>query len=229
MTMPIDSRPLVPTQLVLGLATLVLGLVFLADSAGMLSADSGLALWPLGIVVAGIIVVLQPDTANRIVGTVLLIAGMWLVLNNIGVWTYSFWRTWPYLLIILGAGMVYRARGLRARDGLEHITGFAFLDTVARTAGARFTGGEFSAVAGDCDIDLRQATTGGENAVTVIDAFALFGCITLTVPTGWDVDNRVVPMFGRAAAPPASSGSGPSVVVHGSAIFGRVFVVTASS
>ena len=67
-----NTRPLVPPQLVLGIVTFILGAVFLADSAGMLSAESAMALWPIGLVALGLIVVLQPDDANRLVGAVLI-------------------------------------------------------------------------------------------------------------------------------------------------------------
>ena len=156
--MPTDNRPLVPPQLVLGMVILLLGLVFLADSADILRADSALSAWPVGLVAVGLIVVLQPDAANRLVGAVLLIAGVWLLLNNVGLWTYSFWRTWPYLLVIFGAWMLYRVRRMREREA-STVTGFAFLNSITRQAtSAPLEAGEFSAVGGECHIDLSKAT-----------------------------------------------------------------------
>jgi hypothetical protein len=130
--MPSANRPLVPPRLVLGMVTFVLGALFLADSADLLRADSALAFWPVALLALGLVVVLQPDPANRIVGALLLIAGVWLLLNAVGIWRYRFWQTWPYLLIVFGAWMIYRVYQLREkarRDGW--VTGFAFLNSVA--------------------------------------------------------------------------------------------------
>jgi len=220
MTVSAASAPLVPGRLVLGLVALMLGVVFLADGAGLLGADSAFALWPVAVVVVGLVVVLQPDTANRVVGAVLLLAGVWLLLNSLGVWSYGFWRTWPYLLVIFGAWMIYRVRGMRQREA-----GFAFLDLVERQAtGARFSSGELSAVLGSCRLDLRQVTLAEGIDRPVVDAFALFGTIEVQVPADWNVENRVVPLLGRVATPTPSAGAGPTVVVQGSVIGGRISV-----
>src|SRR4029453_17479953 len=224
-----DTRPLVPPQLVLGLVTFILGAVFLADSAGMLNAESPVSLWPIALVALGLIVVLQPDNANRLVGAVLIIAGVWLLLNNIGLWSYSFWRTWPYLLVIFGAWMLYRVRRMRGWERDSRGAGFAFLNSLTRRAASgRFEAGEFSAVAGECDIDLGDVTIADGNAETVIDAFVLFGRMTLRVPAGWRVATRILPLRGRVdPVPPPAGAIGPTVVVQGSAICSKVSVAAA--
>jgi predicted membrane protein len=246
MTMATNSTPLVPARLVLGLVVLLLGLVFLADGAGLLSADSALALWPVGLVALGLVVVWQPDIGNRFVGAVLLIAGVWLLLNTVGVWSYRFWHTWPYLLVAFGAWMIYRVRGMREREGpdgrvsgshgrfdrpttdADYVAGFAFLDRVTRQAtSARFQSGEVTAVFGTCAIDLSRVTAAEQNGRTVIDTFALFGRIQLDVPAGWNVENRVLPLLGRADMPQPSVANGPTVVIQGPAIGGSVSVAAA--
>lgn len=221
--MPRPDGPVMPARLVLGLITLVLGLVFLADGAGLLRADSLLDVWPIALIAIGLIVVLQPDMANRVVGAVLLIAGVWLLLNQLGVWSYGFWRTWPYLLMVFGAWMLYRVREMREWEVPgSRLSGFAFLDRVSRLSASGLDGGDFSAVAGDCAVDLSRATPiGGQDIV--IDAFALFGRIELRVPESWNVDNRVLPLIGQVHVPPPVAG-GPTIVVQGSAIGGRVSV-----
>lgn len=237
MTVSAASAPLVPARLVLGLVALLLGVVFLADGAGLLGAESAFALWPVAVVVVGLVVVLQPDTANRVVGAVLLVAGVWLLLNALGVWSYGFWRTWPYLLVIVGAWMIYRVRGMRQREGdrqfdtattdADDVAGFAFLDLVDRQAtSARFHSGELSAVLGSCRLDLRRVTLAEGLHRPIVETFALFGTIELQVPAGWNVDNRVVPLLGRVATPAPPAGAGPTVVIQGSVIGGRISVAS---
>jgi hypothetical protein len=222
-----DTRPLVPARLVVGMVALVLGLLFLADSADLLNADSALAFWPVGLVGVGLVVVLQPDPANRLVGAVLITAGVWLLLNNVGVWSYPFLRTWPYLLIIVGVWVLYRVRRLRAWDGPYRAAGFAFLNSTAeRVASATFKAGEFSAVGGACHVDLSAVATNGPGAV--VDVFAVFGHIQLLVPAGWQVDNRVLPLLARVGVPTESTATGPVVIVRGSAICGTISVAAAN-
>jgi hypothetical protein len=236
MTASVARGPVVPWRLVLGLAVLAIGMVFLADGAGLLNADSALAAWPLAVIVLGVIVILQPDTANHAVGAVLLLAGVWLLLDNLGVWSYPFWRTWPYLLILVGGWMIFRVRRMRQREaaarlegsasGGDYVAGFAFLDHVHRDATAgHLRHGEVSAVLGSCRLDLGGAT-GDPAHQTVVDAFALFGTIQVQVPAGWNVDARVLPLLGRVESP-APAAAGPTVVIQGSVIGGRVSVAVA--
>jgi predicted membrane protein len=227
--MPNDARPLVPPRLVLGLVTVVIGALLLADSIDLLRADSALALWPVGVLALGLVVVLQPDTATRMAGAVLLVAGIWLLLNAVGVWSYRFWHTWPYLLIAFGAWMLYRVRSMHERERVDDsITGFAFLNRVDRTA-TRARSGDFSAVGGECRIDLRTALLGEGRAAVIIDAFALFGRIDLHVPAGCRVESRVLPLLGRVdGVPEQPTATGPVVVVQGAVICGRISVAAAS-
>jgi predicted membrane protein len=223
--MPSANRPLVPPRLVLGMVTFVLGALFLADGANLLRADSALAFWPVALLALGLVVALQPDPANRIVGALLLIAGVWLLLNAVGIWSYRFWQTWPYLLIVFGAWMIYRVYQLREkarRDGW--VTGFAFLNSVATPGpGAPVAAGEVSAVAGECAIDLRSAQMG--ESPLIVDVFALFGRITVLVPSGWRVETRVLPLLGRVTdTPQIPAGAAPTIVVQGSAICSSVEV-----
>jgi predicted membrane protein len=219
-----DNRPFLPLRLVLGIVTFLVGALFVADAADLLRADSALAFWPVGLVALGLVVVLQPDTGNRLLGAVLLVAGVWLLLNAIGVWTYRFWATWPYLLMLFGAWMLYRANRMRTqatRDGW--VTGFAFLNSVERQeSSAPLAAGDVSAVAGECAIDLRGAQAA--HAVTVIDVFALFGRIVLHVPAGWQVETRILPLAGSVDALRSPGAGGPTVVVQGSTICGRVAI-----
>ena len=244
MTAP-AAAPLVPRGLIPGVVILLVGGVFLADSLGMLDAQTGWAMWPVAVIVAGIIVRLQPGIANRITGIILILAGVWLLLNELGVWSYSFWKTWPALLILLGAWMRYRtwhlrqlAGGAAGYDGsvtaAEHLGAFVFLSRVIRsTAGQRLLSGEFSVIMGDCGVDISNVTPGLEPVV--IDVLALAGRITIAVPAQWSVQLRVVPLAGRASDTHGSTGvipasvGAPTVIVQGTAILAIVEVVAADS
>jgi hypothetical protein len=59
-----------------------------------------------------------------------------------------------------------------------------------------FRHADLTAVMGGIELDLRQAGTGGGEAV--IDVFVMWGGIEITVPPDWAVSNQVVPIMGGA-------------------------------
>ena len=224
--------PLVPRGLMAGIAIVLVGAVLLADSQGMLDAHSGWALWPVAVIVAGIAVRLQPGIADRVAGGVLLVAGIWLLFNELGLWTYAFWRIWPLILILLGAWMQYRTWQMRRLAGSGHAGAFAFLSqTSSRANGQLLRDVELSAIAADCTFDLRDAMRSSDPIV--VDAFVIGGRIRVGVPGDWIVELRVLPLPGRvtdARAPePGSVDARIDVVVRGTAIAGVVEVITSAA
>lgn len=246
--MAADTRPLVPTKLILGVLTLMAGSLLLADSIGMLRAGSAWTMWPLAVIVLGLVVRLQPGTANQVTGIILLVGGFWLLFNELGVWTYLLVDAWPLILISFGAWMLYRtdqirqiAGGKEGYDrpitGAENVGAFAFLAQIDRkTAGQRLRTGEMSAVLGDCSFDFTDAGRGA--GPIVVDAFALIGRIRIIVPDDWVVHQRVLTLLGRASdtrddAADGEMASGDGVdapvdlLVRGTAILGGVEVAPA--
>lgn len=238
------ASPVVQPRLVLGILVFLIGGVLLADQLGLVSAESATALWPVGVIALGLVMALQPDATNRLTGAVLLVGGVWLLCNALGWWSYSFWRTWPYLLVIFGAWLLYRVQLLRDREGpagrppgalgrfdarvtdAPTVGALAFLNEVERVATApAFERGDFHAVLGSCDIDLGQAKSAG---VASVDALALMGRLVIAVPVGWHVESRLLPLLGRVDnACGGAADATPTMVVRGAAILGRVEIVTA--
>jgi predicted membrane protein len=215
--------------LLIGVTIVLLGLVFLADGLGMLDAHSGWALWPIVVIVAGVAVRLQPGVADRIAGAVLIVAGIWLLFNEIGIWAYSFWRTWPLILMLLGGWIAYGTWHMRLA-GTGQAGVFAFLSQVDDGAGGRLRGIELSAVAGECTFDLGGAIRGDEPII--VDAFTVGGRIRVAVPEDWAIELRVLPLLGKATD--ARDGSGGSdrtvdVVIRGTAIVGVVEVIASTA
>jgi hypothetical protein len=237
-TLAADTQPLVPRGLILGVVIVVVGAVFLADSLGMLDAQSGWAMWPLAVIVAGLIVRLQPGTANDVTGVILLIAGVWLLFNELGIWTYALWRTWPLVLILLGTWMLYRTRHMRQRAGgpegydqprtaAQHVGAFVFLSRIARqTMGQQLRSGEITVLGGECAFDVTDVARGADPVV--IDAFVIAGRIRITVPPGWVVRQRVLPLLGRVSddEPAAAIGMPIDLLIQGTAILGAIDVMT---
>lgn len=252
-TMAADAKPLVPPALLLGVLAFFGGAIFLADGLGLLDARSGWAMWPVAVILLGVVVWLQPGTDSRATGIILAVAGIWLLFNAIGWWSYSFWDAWPVILILLGAWMFHRTTELRRKAGgadgydapttaAEHVGAFAFLSQVhRRTTGQHLRTGEVIAIAGDCQFDFREAARGTEPIV--VDVLVIAGRAAFTVPDDWVVDLRVLPVLGKAwdgrgddgayggDAAGAATGAGGEASVdligHGTAMLGRVEVASA--
>jgi hypothetical protein len=103
------------------------------------------------------------------------------------------------------------------------ITVFAILGGVERRIRSEiFRGADLTAIMGGCELDLREAQMGGDEAQ--VSAFALWGGIEIRVPKDWTVVNESTALMGGvedATRPPRGSGR-PRVVVRGFALMGGI-------
>lgn len=232
--MTAERRFSLAPRLVIGVAVIALGVVFLLDELDRLDADELLRFWPLALVALGLSWFVEArELAGRLMGSVAMIAGAWFLADNLG-WVSSnpfvlLRYFWPALLVTVGGALVWRSlRGPRPRvDGVaesDRVNAFALLSGVEITnVSQAFAGGQATAIMGGCEIDLRQAKIAGEEAV--IEVFAIWGGIDIKVPGDWLVVGKVMPILGgfeSKAASPAPGG--PRLVVSGTAIMGGVEV-----
>ena len=107
-------------------------------------------------------------------------------------------------------------------DAGSWIKAAAILGSSSRGSNSRdFRGGDATAVLGGCELNLRQATIAGNEAV--IDVFAFWGGIDIRVPEDWSVVVHATPLLGgvsdqtrRPAVP------GKQLVVKGLVVMGGV-------
>ena len=174
--MPTGVRANAP-HVVIGLCVMALGVALVLDRLGVVAAEQVLRFWPIGLILFGASIMWQaiaaaPDgTVNGRRQDIPIGPAIWLVLLGL-FFTHAFER-----------------RGSAERsDNSENVKVFALMSGDQRTsAGARFRGGEMTALMGGARLDLRGATLApGESAV--IDVFTLMGGATLMVPKGWTVD-----------------------------------------
>jgi predicted membrane protein len=212
------------SSLLFGSLLTLFGVVLLLDNLGYIDANDILRFWPIVLVLIGAFrVVRSEDTGGKVVGLMIAIVGLWLLLTNFEVISLSFSSLWPLLLIGLGILLLVRASRADlpvAGDGGETLNAFALLGGVNRTGASKdFRGGKLTAIMGGCQIDLRNAEMKADSAV--IDVFALWGGIELTVPSGWTVESTVTPILGgvedKTAHPPAG---GRKLVVTGTVVMG---------
>nr|WP_315396101.1 DUF5668 domain-containing protein [uncultured Duganella sp.] len=223
------------SQMAIGVAVIVIGLLFLVDNLGWVDLDVRRHLWPTALIFFGILKLLQTSTSSgRLIGGGLIAAGCLTILRQTG-WIDIEWRSlWPLLLIGFGLSVVFKStsgRPVFKQGGAVPDNEFdqASVDITAfmgafkrRITTADFRGGEITALMGGCDLDLRQSSINGE---AVLNVFSLFGGVTIKVPVDWTVVLQGTPIMGgfeEKTVPPAAAGK--VLYVRGYAIMGGLEV-----
>lgn len=217
-------------HLMFGLLIILIGVVFTLDNLDIVAADRFLPYWPAGLILIGAAKLWQVRSGHGspIGGVLFVIAGTWMLLHTLDMVDVSIISFWPLLLVFAGGVVVWhsvrgpRLRGEAANDAV--VNAIAILSGVQRASSARnFRGGEMTAFMGGCAIDLRQAAINGE---AVIDVFAMWGGIEISVPENWTVIDRVTPIMGGVEDSTRASGHGQghTLIVRGVVVMGGIEV-----
>jgi hypothetical protein len=100
----------VTPRLVLGLALMAFGTLFLLDELRIVDFDDIFRWWPVIPVAVGLTMIARPaGTASRAFGTLLAVFGVWQLLYDFDFIDFEFWDAWPLLLIGAGAWVVWRS------------------------------------------------------------------------------------------------------------------------
>jgi predicted membrane protein len=216
------------SRLFAGLVILTLGLLALLDNFGIVHIDSIWRFWPLVLVAVGLAKLIGPrGFQTHFGGFILLIVGVWLLLENIGVWHHSLIEIWPVFVVLIGVRLIWGGMGRipqsSSQDATSRVTPFAMLGGNEQQSSSQdFRGGAANAILGGCKVDLRQASI--KEGPAILDAFALWGGVEIFVPRSWNIVVRGTPILGgfedKTAAP--TEGGGPTLIVTGAAIMGGV-------
>ncbi|HTD06796.1 LiaI-LiaF-like domain-containing protein [Undibacterium sp.] len=226
------SRDHNQNRIFIGGFIILVGALALLDNLGIVDTRAVLSFWPLAFVALGSMKLYQARHAGSyVVGAVLVMAGILLTLQHMGL-IYFRWRDWwPAVLIVAGIMVVSRGmfgRRGRRRDGVQSLAGDnSTIDVVAVMSGHNlkndtqdFRGGDIVAVMGGVELDLRQASMQSE---AVISVFAMWGGIVIKVPTDWSVVMNGTPILaGMDDKTVPSMSAGKRLVIEGEAIMGGV-------
>jgi predicted membrane protein len=224
--------PVFTPRLVAGLFIAAAGALLAADRFGLIDARPFWEYWPLLLIGIGLAKLFQPGSRGGAI--VLLALGTYFLLRTLDLIDVDLGDLAPFILLIVGLVLVVTALSRRHPSAAGQADSSSLVHAFAMLGGsnpvsnsAQFRGGTATAIAGACEIDLRQAAiTGGE---AVIDTFAFWGGIEILVPESWSVVLRGVPVLGSfedKTMPPAG-GSTQRLVVKGLAIMGGVEVKNA--
>jgi predicted membrane protein len=221
-------------QVVLGLMIVAFGLILTADNLGYADAGHILRFWPLMLVAFGAAKFLQSDTtAGKVLGGVLVLFGVGTLSEEFIGFSFDFDRWWPLFLVGVGSLIIYRAfKGDEScAPAATGSTDSTFSEVavwsgkVRRNTSAAFRRADLTAIMGGVEVDLRGASTGGQEAI--IDVFVWWGGVEITVPPDWAVSNQVVAIMG--GADDSSSGTQDSkhrLTVRGFVVMGGVEIKT---
>lgn len=193
--------------MVFGVIIIAIGVILLLDRQGVIEARDLLRYWPAALIAVGVGRLVQPERQRGAGWAVILIlAGTFLLLNQLEVTHLRVRDIWPLFVIAAGAVMLWHAiegsRGLppgrsvpdslRSTGWLRRWAVFGGNETLSNAKD--FHGGELTAIFGGCKVDLRQTEMDRQWAVIYVQA--LFGGIELIVPETWEVIIEGAPIFG---------------------------------
>lgn len=238
-----SPAPRIAGRLIVGGLLIFFGLLFTLDNFGLIDAGDVLDYWPVILIVLGFVRVFQPrHPGQRIFGFITIAIGVFFQLQSLGLTSLRFRDLWPVFLVVIGGTLIWRAfergrgieKGWAVRATPESGThsssarqsDFAFMGGVHRVVESPdYRGGDATAVMGAVELDLR-----GSRIVTppaVLDVFALWGGIEITVPPEWKVEIQVTPILGgveKKARTAVRDAEGPEQVlaVRGTALMGGI-------
>ena len=238
--------------MIIGLAVIAVGVLFLLRNVGIVYFDDLWQFWPVILIVVGLSKFANPHSASNVVSG-LLISGIGTVflLRNLGyfygdVWSYL----WPGILIAIGLSILVKhleriheppsppgastsfpsgaafPSATTSSSNYLHIEN-VFSGTRQKIESQDFEGGKIAVVFGGAEIDLRSAGTKREEIT--IKADAVFGGIELWVPAHWQTIVRGTGVFGSFEdktfpAAPGATVKAPRLLITGGAVFGSVIV-----
>lgn len=205
-----------------GLALIAVGVLWLLNILGVLTAEIWIFVWPALIIFFGIYTVLRGR--NLGFGLLAVAGGVYWLLINLGRAIWDGRIILPAVLIAVGVQILASRLGWRDRSAAE---GDAVFTTAEHTAhGGVFTGTEVTAVFGKNVLDLRgydEIVSGAR-----VEVNAVFGSVEILVPKGCFVEKKGIScVFGGVSAGHNPSPGPVSIALDGSAVFGGVQIVYA--
>lgn len=216
-------------QGVIGILIVLFGVALLLENLEIIRAGEILRYWPIVLILFGLIKVLERGTSGgKVFGGLLILIGLSILLGNLDIVYVQIWDLWPLLIVLIGIGMIWRVTRTSAPmtggDVTDsYISGSAILGGWTRGAASPdFKGGQLTATLGGCELDLHGSTIRGDEAV--IDVFAFWGGIEISVPSQWRVIVHASPILGgiEDTTKPPDDPSAKRLLIRGTVIMGGV-------
>jgi len=230
MVIGLDMRARGRGGMIMGGILVLIGGAFLLDHLGIISMGNPFRFWPLALVLVGLL----NFSHSRAWGGLLVLAGVVLQLNELGITHFGWNQLWPMLLIALGLFVFWGSMEFRnkpadssspqvdPRTTLNEAVVFGGLER--RMTSQDFQGGDVTAIFGGVELDLTEATIQANEATLAITT--IFGGVEIRVPPTWQVAFRGAPIFGgiedktRTARVNDPTANLKTLIITGAVIFG---------
>lgn len=201
MVIGIDLRGRGKSGMLVGVILVLVGVAFLLEHMGIISIADPVRLWPLLVVLVGALNFMSRRFAW---GTFLMLAGVLLQLNELGITHFRWVTFWPMMLIALGLFVFWGSLERRnkpiafksstgdPRTTLNEAVVFGGLER--RMTSQDFQGGDITAIFGGVELDLTEAKIQANEATLAITA--IFGGVEIRIPPNWQIAFRGAPIFG---------------------------------
>jgi hypothetical protein len=207
-------------RLFFGLLVVAAGVVLLLDNAGTLDAGEVFATWwPSVLILAGVLT-FAANPRHWPVALIITAVGVTFLLSNLDIVDIGDFVI-PAVLILVGLLVIFgRGLGSRTETG-DRVNSFnVFSGSEIASHSKEFQGGSVSAIFGGAEVDLRDTEPAPDAR---LDVFTAFGGVEVTVPEGWQVDIKGLPLFGgidNATAKEALAANAPRLSVSATVLFG---------
>ncbi len=215
-------------QSLIGMIIGIIGFIFLLDNLNIIHSRQILRFWPVILVIFGVMKILQTNkTSGYIIGGSIALIGCLMILHRLDIIYFRFSDWWPLFMILVGISFVLKSWNKREMLESSNIDPEKKLNLIAILGGtnnkidsAHFKGGEITAIMGGVELDLRSASMQSEAKISV---FAIWGGISIKVPTDWTVVLNGYPIMGgiedRSVSPVDIT---KRLIIEGYAIMGGV-------
>lgn len=221
------------TRITLGFWLIVIGGLLILDRTTSIDAwDLITQWWPLILIFYGLASLTRCRTSNS-QGWILLVAGLILQAQQLGVVTRSHWHfIWPIAIIVFGLWLILnrpRANTVVDRtnrsDVLDITTIFGSSNEVMNSQS--FRGGQVFVLFGDVDVDLRNVNFAVERAA--IEVNVIFGDLEIIVPRNCRLEFKPLAILGEAKEDilehrEESAEPHATIYIHGVVLFGALKV-----
>ena len=228
------------TRLVVGVAIILAGILFTLDNLHLIDAGNYLAYWPLVLVAIGITRMTQTTTWGSFGWSLVwIVAGFWLLGQNVGLITVSIFTLWPLVLVLIGATIAWRGFGpprLRSTayprccgtsettpldgaampgSGASSLPGDSYVRAVAVMGGIERSSNSADFQGADLVAIMGGCELDLRHATiagdeAVVDVVSIMGGIEIYVPTTWAIEARVMPLLGGLGDETRLNTSGPT-------------------
>jgi predicted membrane protein len=214
-----------------GIVFILIGALLIAFNTGALPYDLKhiIISWPMLLITIGVISLLKRESVFP--GAILITIGGFFLLPRIFHFDYSEYHLfWPMILIVVGLFVLFkgfhrpviRRKREHPIEGGYIIEDNVFSGTKKRVIHQEFKGGQINCIFGGSEIDLTQTVLA--EGTNELEINAIFGGITLVIPSDWKVIIKTTSIFGgftdKRWHVKEPSDSLRILVVKGSTIFG---------